>query len=367
VNCDLLNPAANGECAAATGPAVNFGRLGAATEVDPAVLSGWGVRPRDRQYTVTVQQELMPRVSADFTYTHRTFHGFFVTDDLNRRAGGVASYYETYSLTAPQDPRLADGGGYPVTVYVPTAAANAVAPRLYMTRESDFGPERDSRWDGYGVTVNTRLRNSLTTQVGFGQGRALVDTCETVTAFNNVQTGLVQVTNGPDPRGCRNVEPWQTTWRGLASYTIPKIDVLISGIVRSQPEVQLSVVNGFVGATSAQWQVPNSVIAAALGHLPPGATPTGNTVIPLADNNHRVYSNERRTQIDVRFAKIIRFGGTRFDVGVDVNNLLNTNYATGFNTTYTYNTDNVPRPAGWGTPTSIYNPRFVRLNFTVNF
>ena len=72
VNCDLLNPAANGECAAATGPAVNFGRLGAATEVDPAVLSGWGVRPRDRQYTVTVQQELMPRVSADFTYTHRT-------------------------------------------------------------------------------------------------------------------------------------------------------------------------------------------------------------------------------------------------------------------------------------------------------
>ena len=41
------------------------------------------------------------------------FHGFFVTDDLNRRAGGVASSYETYTLTAPQDPRLADGGGYP--------------------------------------------------------------------------------------------------------------------------------------------------------------------------------------------------------------------------------------------------------------
>ncbi len=26
VDCDLTNPAANGECAAATGPAVNFGR-----------------------------------------------------------------------------------------------------------------------------------------------------------------------------------------------------------------------------------------------------------------------------------------------------------------------------------------------------
>ena len=28
----------------------------------------------------------MPRVSADVSYTHRSFHGFFVTDDLNRRA-----------------------------------------------------------------------------------------------------------------------------------------------------------------------------------------------------------------------------------------------------------------------------------------
>src|SRR6266850_4031603 len=100
VDCDLLNPALNSECAAATGTAPNFGRLGAATEVDPGVLSGWGVRPGDHQYTVTLQQELRPRVSADVTFTHRTFHGFFVTDDLNRRAGGVASYYETYTLTA---------------------------------------------------------------------------------------------------------------------------------------------------------------------------------------------------------------------------------------------------------------------------
>ncbi len=134
---------------------------------------------------------------------------------------------------------------------------------------------------------------------------------------------------GPDPRGCRNVEPWQTTWRGLASYTIPKIDVLISAVLRSQPEIQLSGATVLTGNTSAQWQVPNSVIVAALGHLPPGATATGNTIIPLADNDHRVFSDERRTQIDMRFAKILRFGRTRTDVGVDLNNLLNTNYATG--------------------------------------
>ncbi len=365
VDCDLLNPAANNECAAAIDTAPNFGRLGAATEVDPGVLSGWGVRPGDHQYTVTVQQELRPRVSADVSFTHRSFHGFFVTDDLNRR-GNVNSYYETYTLTAPRDPRLANGGGYPITVYVPTDAAQAVAPRRYMTRESDFGPERESVWDGFGFSVNARLRNGLTTQIGPRIGRGLVDTCETVTKFNNVNatTGAI---SGPDPRGCRNVEPWQTEWRGSASYTVPKVDVLVSAVLRSQPEVQLSNATTLTGASSAQWQVPNAVIAAALGHLPPGATPTGTTVIQLADNDHRVYSHERRTQIDMRFAKILRYARTRTDVGVDLNNLLNTNYATGFATTYTYLTDNAPRPSGWGTPTSIYNPRFVRLNFTVSF
>ena len=68
----------------AVGQRRNFGKAGAATIVDPGVLSGWGVRPSDYQTTITVQQEIMPRVSGDFSYTHRTFHGFFVTDDLAR-------------------------------------------------------------------------------------------------------------------------------------------------------------------------------------------------------------------------------------------------------------------------------------------
>ena len=32
----------------------------------------------------------------------------------------------------------------------------------------------------------------------------------------------------------------------------------------------------------------------------------------------------------MRFAKVLRFGRTRSDVGIDLNNLLNTNYATGY-------------------------------------
>ena len=367
VDCDLLNPSAQSPatgavdtCAAASGTAPNFGKLGAATAVDPGVLSGWGVRPHDYQTTVTVQQELVPRVSAEFSFTHRTFHSYFVTDDLTRR-GNINSFYETYTLTAPQDPRLPDGGGYQIVRYLPTPAALAVAPQRLLIREQDLGAERDSRWDGFDLTLNARLRGGVTTQLGTTTGRAKVDTCDVDVRYNQVQaTGAIQ---GPDPRGCNNVEPWETTLRGLASYTIPRIDVLVSTVVRSQPPALLAA----TAATTAQWQVPNSVIIAALGHSHPSLTPTGTTTVPLGHNDARIYADDRRTQVDMRFAKILRFGRTRSDIGVDLNNVFNTNYATGYNTTYVFNTDNAPRPSGWGTPTSIYNPRFVRLNFTVNF
>ena len=353
VDCNLLNVDANGECAAAVGNARSFGQLGGATEVDPEALSGWGVRTYDYQSTVAVQQELLPRVSADVSFTHRTFHGFFVTEDLNRQ-GDLGSYYETYTLTAPQDQRLGDGGGYPITVFVPTAAANRVAPRRFYMRESALGTERDSAWDGFDITLNARLAGGFRAQVGTTTGRAKVNTCAVDVLYNQAEGNSP---SGPDPRGCNDVEPWQTTLRGLASYTIPRVDVLVSATLRSQPPQEID----------ATWRVPNSVIAAALGHLPPGATPTGNTNVPLTDNEHRAWADERRTQVDMRFAKIVRFGGTRADIGVDLYNLLNTNYATGFNETYIYTTDNTPRPAGWATPTGIYTPRFVRLNFTVNF
>jgi hypothetical protein len=360
VDCNLLNPDANGECAALVGNPRNFGSSGSATQVDPAVLSGWGVRPGDTQTTVTLQQELLPRVSGDFSFTHRKFSGFFVTDDLNRNIGTA---YESYTLTAPQDSRLAGGGGYPVVVYVPTAAANALGTQTILRRESYFGDERDSTWDGFEVAVNARMRSGLMTQLGTSTGRGKVNTCATATKYNNVTNAALGTEDGPNARGCNNVEPWQTTLRGSASYTLPKIDVLISAVVRSQPNALL----GGTPNTVATWQVPNSAILAALGHLPPGATATGTTNIPLTDNEHRVYADERRTQLDMRFAKILRFGRTRTDVGVDINNVTNSNYALGWNNTFIYNTDNAPRPSGWGTPTSIVNPRFVRLNFTVSF
>jgi hypothetical protein len=65
----------------------------------------------------------------------------------------------------------------------------------------------------------------------------------------------------------------------------------------------------------------------------------------------------------MRFAKIIRFGSRRADVGVDLYNLFNTNDTTTFDSNFALATNG----ATWLQPTAIVPPRFVRFNVTFSF
>src|SRR5215467_1334958 len=73
-DCNLMNPVANGEC----GPwsSSGFGSTAGETTIDPAVLSGWGVRPSDWQFGIGVQQQILPRTSIEVTYNRRWFNNF---------------------------------------------------------------------------------------------------------------------------------------------------------------------------------------------------------------------------------------------------------------------------------------------------
>jgi hypothetical protein len=346
VDCDILNPAAQSTpggdtCGAVTGNSLNFGKAGNnLTQVNPDVLSGWGIRPYNWQWAVELQQELLPRVSLDASFARRWWGSFTVTDN---QALGPADY-EAWTITAPSDPRLPHGGAYPVTIYTQTAAASARAAQNYVTFETDFGPARTNYWQGLDLTLRARLLNGLVVQGGTTTGRTITDTCATEVRIDS-----------PDPRNCRDVEPYQTTLRGLASYTVPKVGVLVSGIVRSQPPLGMT----------ATWVVPNTVVQSLLGRLPPGALATGNTNVALLDDGeNRLYAETRRTQIDMRFAKIVRFGRTRADIGLDLTNLLNSNQPTSYESNYSYTQ---PNGGTWHNPTTILAPRFVRLNFTLNY
>ncbi len=69
----------------------------------------------------------------------------------------------------------------------------------------------------------------------------------------------------------------------------------LSGTFRSQPG----------DSRTATWIVPNTVIQASLGRLPFGQQATGTTSVNLLDlDERRLYQDERRTQLDMRIAKI---------------------------------------------------------------
>ncbi|MGH9238536.1 MAG: hypothetical protein ACRD3G_10905, partial [Vicinamibacterales bacterium] len=343
VECNLAILTANAECAGLTGNNLNFGGLsGNITQVNEDTLRGWGARDYDWQWSIGVQQEVLPRVSADVAYSRRSFHSFTITDNQARNP----SQYDAWTITAPSDPRLPGGGGYPITLYTPTQAAANTPAQNYITWETDVGPARSSYWQGVDFTVNARLRQGLTLQFGTNTGRKIDDTCATVVKIDS-----------PDPRDCRLSPPYQTTVRGLASYTVPLVDVLLSATVRSQPPLALN----------ATWPVPNSIVVQLLGRVPPGGTLGGNTNVALLDNEHRLYADNRRTQLDLRVAKVFRFSGKRLDIGVDGENLLNTNYATGYAGTYQFSTGNTALGGTWSNPTAIYTPRFARVNLTVSF
>ena len=85
-DCDLLNPlaqnnrASGGDLCAQISD-VNFGRDRFTTTLDPKLLNGWCDRPGDWQYGVSVQQQVLPRVSIEVGYNRRWLTNFTVTDN----------------------------------------------------------------------------------------------------------------------------------------------------------------------------------------------------------------------------------------------------------------------------------------------
>jgi len=145
--CNYLNSAANGECGAWSSN--NWGSFTQATTVNPAVLEGWGTRNRDWQYGVSVQQQIVPRVAVEVSYNRRVWSNFFLT---HNRALTAADYDEV-TLTAPSNPLLPNGGGYPSRSSRATRGAS-LARRIRITRPpTDYGGETHY-WHGVDVSFN---------------------------------------------------------------------------------------------------------------------------------------------------------------------------------------------------------------------
>jgi hypothetical protein len=267
--------------------------------------------------------------------------------------------FDQVTITAPQHPNLSSSG-QPVTFLTRNARTALGATDNYFTTMSDYG-DVTAYWHGVDAQISARLSNRLFVQLGSSGGRGVRDYCAVTEKLPELYTTAGAILANQQLGSCAISEDWLTSIRGLASYTVPKLDVLVSGSFRSTPGV--APAGGTVGSNgnslSANYNVSSAILQAQTGRpLTPGlAQQTINLLLQGHDFPDTLNS------LDVRVGKNLRFGRTRTNVAIDLYNLFNSNTGTAYNQTY----DPVTNGATWLAPTTVLNPRFARFNVTFNF
>ena len=342
-DCDLLSPSANGECGRMSNRDFGFvgsgsGRSGrgVTSTFDPDLLRGWGRREYNWEFAAGVQQELAPGVAAEVGFFRRSFGNFDISDNL----AIAPTDYDPFSITAPVDPRLPGGGGYVVSGLVDLSPAAFGRPAdNFVTRAGNIGKQVEY-WQGVDLSINARPAVGLLLQGGLSTGRTVEDDCE-VTA--QIPEARLSRRVWAPLQFCRVTEPFLTQVKFLGSYTIPRVDVQISGTFQSLPGPELS----------ANFVASNAVVSPSLGRNLSGRA--RNITINLIEPG--TLYGDRLNQLDLRFAKTVRFGQARARVNVDLFNALNSSAVLTENSRF----------SRWRQPTEILLARFVKLSVQFDF
>jgi Carboxypeptidase regulatory-like domain len=349
-DCDLLNGQAQ-DLRASGGDScgrwsdLNFGKEVFSLSYDESVLKGWYNRPSDWQIGATVQHEVLPRISVEASYVRRWLQNFTVTDN---RAVTPADFTE-FSVTAPRDPRLPNGGGYVVGPLYNVNPAMFGVQDNYRTYSPAFG-NVSTVYNGVDVNVAARLRNGLQVQGGTSTGQQVIDSCEIRAKLPEQVSGGASSQGGiaynPVNPYCHNAPGITTRGTAAVTYTIPKIDVQFASTLTSSPGVPVN----------ANWSIPNATVRQWLGRDLAGSAPNV-TVNLLAPGEMR---SDRVNILDFRVGKVVRHGRNRALVAVDVYNVLN------LDTVLTYNETYVPN-GSWLIPQSVLTARTAKLTVQYDF
>ena len=303
-DCNLQNYQANGECGVLTNAAI-FGTIAPGITYDPELLTGWGNRVFNWEFTAGVQHELIPRMSLEVQYARRWYGNFRGIDDLSV----TPEDYQRFTFIVPQDTRLPNAGatltGFDLT---PTAAAK---PTSYFVTSADKYGSATDHFDGVNISVRTRLENGFVVQGGMSTARNVTDDCDIV-------DDLPETLHGQPPFGdpnrafffparplerCHQNNGWRTGAQALASYTIPKIDVSVSGTFQNLP----GSAGALLGQTGTALAANANVCSA---FVIPGLCTVGNTTLgrPFSTGPFRAYNIvpagavylERLNQLDLR-------------------------------------------------------------------
>jgi hypothetical protein len=445
VDCDLMNFANNGECGAFNGfnttdtarygkdplvldaagnpiglDTVHCGRTekGIFAQVQAycnaygdSLVSGWGKRRYEWQIGIGVQHEILPRLSGEVTYNRRLYRNLTVQDQLglgcDRFNGsipqdqcqqGMLNYsnptYDFYTVKAPTDPRLPNGGGYTIIgnadqrVAVPPACLSGTTPIVCNAVTID--PSLNYYWHGIDTNFVWRGPYGIRVNGGTNTGRTSRETCKSMVDAPNVRGREGAPYQGASTlgatQGCEAPTIWTTRVNGSAAYVVPKVDVLVSTVFQLVPGAAIGA-NFVYNKNDITWNAasagratePCTGAAATAGT---GCLGTGRNLqtvtIPLLLANEIM--GERTTLFDLKLAKNIRFNNMRATVGVDIYNVFNSDAINSYNGTisgsfvngvFTPAVDNPATPNNegnqWMNPTTLVSPRFVRMSLQFSF
>jgi hypothetical protein len=308
---DASVPGANGEC----GPLsdTSFGQVRAGnTRFASDTLTGFNKQFSNWQTSVSVQQELRRGMALNVGY-FRTWYGNFVATD---NQAVTAANYTPYCITAPMDSRLPGGGGNQI------CGLYDIAPTLFgqtanlVTRSSNYGKQTE-HYSGVDATLTTRFAEGGQFSGGLSVGRTVTDNCYTMgnpqLTFAGSGTG---VTAPRTPTYCHVSQPWSagTQVKFLVVYPLPL------GFQTSATYQNIAGIPIVASNPTANAQIVPS-LGRNVGSCRGAATCNANVNIDLIPPNS-VYE-DRLQQLDIRFARIFRFGKARVRGNFDIYNALN--------------------------------------------
>jgi hypothetical protein len=322
---------------------------------DPNVAEGWGKRPSDWSFSASIQQEILPRASVEVGYHRRSFTMFTTGGTVTDNLAVGPQDFSSFSLTAPSDSRLPNGGGHRIEGLLNlTPDAFSRVQNLLIRSTKDVGD--DTRvFNGVDITFNVRNMKGVTFSGGTSTGKVRNDWCDIRAAVPEHTVFGASLALNPY---CRTESPVQTSFNGLVTYTVPKIDVLLSGVYRDRV-----ILNGTPNNASTDQlggSLPATLAFTATDAFGQQAAqqigrPLTGGFLSVNLNTPGTFYPGRNRQLDVTFKKILRIGGQRLTGGLDIYNVMNEN------TILFYNTAFIPGVTGYLTPFAYMNPRVFRL------
>jgi Carboxypeptidase regulatory-like domain len=337
--CDLVDPSLTRECGPPTdvflsqpppfwASSATFFSRQLPVSFDPSVLNGSGVRPSDWNVGVSVEQQLAPRLSMEVGYYRRWFDGFTVADNV---LAGPA-HFQQRTATAPRNESLPNGGGQMIgPLYIQTLSLL----QQVTTRAEKYG-DQYRRSDSFDVTVNGRTPFGLSVLAGSSTTQTVSDSCQIRAAVPE---------SAPLNPYCHVSTGARTQFRGLATYTIPRVDVQVGAVYLNKPGPEI-VANASLLVLKVFDFTRGQFTSVVVNLVEPGT----------------LYGDRIR-QLDLRAAKILRLGRVQAVVGIDLYNALNSSDVLTYSDQYSSSSP-LGRPV---MPTSILSPRLARISADVSF